>query len=191
MIKNLDRMLPPYKEYNDMVCVTVYPRLHYFSLDLSQISGFIKHGAMGCSLTDFPINIEIRQGDKTTITSDITIDTVIKRNILDDLGFLADPRYEKYGSDDIDLCWEILRKKYKIAINKNVFVYHFRHKSLPDNEDRHKCLIKNNKCFHSKWRGVINALIWDQNFQKNLQDINNEDYDILRYMIKNWKEDYA
>ena len=36
----------------------VYPRLHFFSLDLSDYIGILKHGSFGMSLFNFPIKIE-------------------------------------------------------------------------------------------------------------------------------------
>ena len=37
--------------------LVVYPRLHFFSLDLSDYIGILKHGSFGMSLQDFPITI--------------------------------------------------------------------------------------------------------------------------------------
>lgn len=112
---------------------------------------------------------------------------LIKIKALKEIGFLADPRYHKYGTDDIDLCWEFLKHNYKIAVNNNVFVYHFRHKSLPEGSERQNILRTNNLIFYNKWIKEITALRKDINFSTYLNDKNNEDYDVIRYMIKNWR----
>lgn len=43
----------------NMIGVTTYPRVHMFSLDLSDASGSLKSGSMGLSLRDFPINVSV------------------------------------------------------------------------------------------------------------------------------------
>lgn len=112
---------------------------------------------------------------------------LVKTKALEKIGFLADPVYYKYGTDDIDLCWEFFKHNYKIAVNNSVFIYHFRHKSLPESSERQSILRINNLTFYNKWIKEIKTLQKDINFVTYLNDVNNEDYDVIRYMIKNWK----
>lgn len=44
----------------DTVGMTTYPRVHMFSLDLSDTSGSLKSGSMGVSLTNFPVEVSVR-----------------------------------------------------------------------------------------------------------------------------------
>lgn len=53
--------------------LVVYPRLHFFSLDLSDYIGILKHGSFGMSLQDFPITI-------TCTTSSDTDHIVLNNN---------------------------------------------------------------------------------------------------------------
>ncbi|MBQ8156667.1 glycosyltransferase family 2 protein [Candidatus Saccharibacteria bacterium] len=111
---------------------------------------------------------------------------LLSMETLQEIGYLADPRYLQYGSDDIDLCWEILKRKHKIYVDNQIFVYHFRHKSQPDNDERARILNHNNQEFYNKWQNDIELLKWDPLYYDKLHDDSNEDYDILRTMSKNW-----
>lgn len=53
--------------------LVVYPRLHFFSLDLSDYIGILKHGSFGMSLQNFPITI-------TCTTSSDTDHIVLNNN---------------------------------------------------------------------------------------------------------------
>lgn len=112
---------------------------------------------------------------------------LIRSELLKKIGFLADPRYEKYGTDDIDLCWEILKKNSCLAINKDVYVHHFRHKSLPNDESRQEILKNNNAKFLKKWSHEIDQLRGLKNFEQNFTDETIEEYAILRHINKIWR----
>lgn len=58
---------------------------------------------------------------------------LVKTNFMDRIGYFADERYGKYGSNDVDICWEIFSHGGKIKETNKSFVYYFRHKSLVDN----------------------------------------------------------
>lgn len=49
-INNVLNSLPKYSLGNDEITINIYPRIHFFSLDLSNNDGFIRHGSMGCSI---------------------------------------------------------------------------------------------------------------------------------------------
>lgn len=49
------------------VAITVYPRIHMFSLDLSLKNGNMKSGSMGFSLKSSPIRIAVAKSSKRTI----------------------------------------------------------------------------------------------------------------------------
>lgn len=58
-IINTRDMNPSYKISDGAVGLAVYPRLHMFTLDLSLISGILKHGSLGRSLLNMPIKIHV------------------------------------------------------------------------------------------------------------------------------------
>lgn len=108
---------------------------------------------------------------------------LVRGKVLNSIGFAADPIYKKYGSDDIDLCWEVLQKGYKIAVDKDTYVHHFRHKSVISGKlDREKILRDNNMLFANKWQLEIENLRADDRFDNKINDKNNESYSILRHM---------
>ncbi len=69
------------------VTLNVFPRLHMFNLDLSLISGVMKHGSMGFSLKDLPIEIRVSKskGSKDVVRSDIELGKLDYPMYLDDL----------------------------------------------------------------------------------------------------------
>lgn len=86
----------------------------------------------------------------------ITCCALIRNAAADDIGFMADPRYKVYGTEDIDFSWELHKHGYDYAILKDVYVHHFRHRSLDDNNlDRVACLQINNEKFFKKWSKEI------------------------------------
>ena len=69
------------------VILNVFPRLHMFNLDLSLISGVMKHGSMGFSLKDLPIEIRVSEskGNEDVVRSDIELGRLDYSIYLDDL----------------------------------------------------------------------------------------------------------
>jgi len=68
---NTTNSLPEIKHESGYSTLVVYPRLHFFSLDLSDYIGILKHGSFGLSMQDFPIFISCTAGsdhDKIVIT---------------------------------------------------------------------------------------------------------------------------
>ena len=59
---NTTNSLPEIKHESGYSTLAVYPRLHFFSLDLSNYIGILKHGSFGLSLQDFPISISCTAG---------------------------------------------------------------------------------------------------------------------------------
>jgi len=85
---------------------------------------------------------------------------IVRNSAVEEVGFIADPRYEIYGSEDIDLSWELGKLGYKCAISYDTYTHHFRHRSSSANGlDIKKCLAENNKKFVQKWLGTIAILL--------------------------------
>lgn len=180
--------------------ISKYVKMHYGSVSskerqaelsgrapFEELEGFFGTRSLDDGVRDF---IAVNGGDQRVISEIPGFVPghceLIKMDVLEEIGFLADPRYVKYGTDDIDLCWECLKRGYEILVDREVFVYHFRHKSQPDNEERRRILYYNNKAFYEKWAGEIEALKWNPEYDRKLNDLENEEYDILRTMGRNW-----
>lgn len=82
---------------------------------------------------------------------------VIVRNAAVDCdGWIADPRYTSYGAEDMDMTWTIASRGYKCAILKEVYVHHFRNKSIKASGlDRQRCILEGNRIFFDKWKHEI------------------------------------
>lgn len=63
-IVNATNIEPDYMLAQDSVRLTVYPRIHMFTFDLSLISGVLRHGSLGCSLKNIPITITVEDNSK-------------------------------------------------------------------------------------------------------------------------------
>lgn len=109
---------------------------------------------------------------------------LVKKSVIKEIGWFADKRYTQYGSDDVDFCWEVLKRRHQIVVNSNTFVYHFRGKSMVDNNaDKKEQLEKMTELFYEKWDEDLKRLTADELFYNKLYDLLNEDYSILRHMF--------
>lgn len=73
-----------------------------------------------------------------------------------EFGYIADPRFTHYGSEDSDMTWAVAVRGYDCVVSKDVYVHHFRGKSLAENKlDRPALIINSNRIFFEKWRSVI------------------------------------
>lgn len=85
---------------------------------------------------------------------------IVRNSAVADVGFIADPRYETYGSEDIDFSWELGRLGYRGAMQYNVYTHHFRHRSAKAGGlDLKQCLAENNLKFVKKWYDTIALLL--------------------------------
>lgn len=106
---------------------------------------------------------------------------LVKTNDIENIGFWADEQYGLYGSNDVDICWEIFKKHKKIKISNKAFVYHFRHKSIfTNNLDRKTHLIESSKLLLDKWKKEFDNIQKQRDFFNNFFNLNNRDYSILR-----------
>jgi GT2 family glycosyltransferase len=84
---------------------------------------------------------------------------IVRNRAIEQVGFVADPRYEIYGSEDIDLAWELGKLGYRCAVQNDVYTHHFRHRSAKASGlDIKECLRENNHKFVDKWFDTIAAL---------------------------------
>lgn len=102
---------------------------------------------------------------------------------ISEIGFWADEQYGLYGSNDADICWEIFRLGGKIVQTNKSFVYHFRHKTLQNNNiNRIKLLEETSIKLYKKWRLEFKQLQQEKDFLEKCFDFNNRDYVIVRQM---------
>lgn len=82
--------------------------------------------------------------------------SIVRREAVDKAGGIVDINFSKYGADDTDLCWRLIRSGYKLAITDEVYVHHFEHVSTDRNKlDRHKHLVSNTRILYKKWKKEI------------------------------------
>jgi len=85
---------------------------------------------------------------------------LIRNSAFIDDGYFADPRYKNYGAEDMDATWSVAQKGYSVIYCKDVYVHHFRGKSIGSNKiDRSKIIMENNKIFYKKWKPLIKNFI--------------------------------
>ena len=141
----------------------------------------------------FDNNIEenlkkIKQNNQIKIINKIpgsvpTFCLLVDKSAIDDVGFFADDIYTTYGSEDIDFCWELFKRGYSIVINNNAYVHHFRGRSIKENSlDKNQSLKNMTKIFYDKWSHEISEIIADDLFYNKFNDLDNENFSILRHM---------
>ena len=71
-------------------------------------------------------------------------------------GGVADPRFVKYGSEDVDLCWRIGERGGQVARTGVVYAHHFCNASLADNAaDPGAALRTANNILYGKWQARL------------------------------------
>jgi GT2 family glycosyltransferase len=76
------------------------------------------------------------------------------------VGGIADPRFQGYGSEDIDLCWRVGQAGGVVAKTSSVYVHHFQGSSLEDNQlDRRLALGRANWLLYSLWKDRLLELV--------------------------------
>jgi GT2 family glycosyltransferase len=84
-------------------------------------------------------------------------------NHIKQLGYFADPIFKKYGSEDVDTSWRVMRLGYDCAISKDVYIHHFRGKSLQSTRLNRKELLKvSNRLLYTRWRREISIFLKEQ-----------------------------
>jgi len=108
-----------------------------------------------------------------------------RNSAIKSIGHFADPIFPKYGGEDIDLCWDAMKLGYSCAILHNVYVHHFRGKSIKSNNmDRQAMLKISNMILLSKWRDKILKFLSEQesngiDIQEKLKENRGDDYWLL------------
>ena len=81
---------------------------------------------------------------------------IARNNILRKYGFFANPIFNAYGGEDIDMCWTVLSDGYKCFVLNNVYIHHFRGKSMKaNNENVAERLKKSNTILYKTWKREI------------------------------------
>ncbi len=116
----------------------------------------------------------------------VTCCALVRNSVSEKIGLFSDPQFKIYGSEDIDLSWRLQRSGYKCAILKEVYVHHFRHRSITaSNLDRDKFLLENNTKLYIKWKEDIFSFLDNEiskgvDVMSNMATENNKEYFFLR-----------
>ncbi len=106
---------------------------------------------------------------------------VIGRNsIIQEIGGIADPIFTTYGSEDTDVSWRLVSNGYKFAVATDVYIHHFKHKSLKANKVNRDLVLKvSNSKFFLKWEKVIKDFLLRMDVERgNIADImENKEYE--------------
>jgi GT2 family glycosyltransferase len=74
-------------------------------------------------------------------------------DFINKVGGIADPTFQGYGSEDVDLCWRVGEAGGLVAKSRAVYVHHFHGASLEDNRlDRDSALVLANQILYEKWK---------------------------------------
>lgn len=83
-----------------------------------------------------------------------------RTSVLEKVGYFASLKFCGYGSEDIDICWEIMRRGLFAAITNDVYAHHFRGKSIGQkNLDRQKILQQSNRILFNSWKHDIEVYL--------------------------------
>ena len=116
----------------------------------------------------------------------VTCCALVRNSVSEIIGLFSDTLFEMYGSEDIDFSWRLQKAGYACAIAKDVYVHHFRHRSISaSNLDRDKYLKENNIKLYNKWKHDIFAFLMKEEMEgvdirKNLSSEENHEYFFLR-----------
>jgi len=85
---------------------------------------------------------------------------LVRNSVFAGDGYFADPCYNKYGSEDMDATWVVAQKGNSCVYCKDVYVHHFRGKSIVSNNiNREKVILESNRLFYKKWNSLIKDYI--------------------------------
>jgi GT2 family glycosyltransferase len=135
--------------------------------DLSPLRQFLEF-SQGHSLEDFDELVRRANPGQTEVipappdflgTSCVLLDG----DFVKAAGGIADPLFQGYGSEDVDLCWRIGQAGGLVAKSRAVYVHHFHGASLDDNQlDRRTALVLANQILYEKWRERLLELVLSQ-----------------------------
>jgi GT2 family glycosyltransferase len=81
-------------------------------------------------------------------------------DFVEKVGGIADPVFEGYGSEDVDLCWRIGEGGGTVAKTTSVYVHHFHNSSMIDNDaDTSKALRMANAILYDKWKSRLIEIV--------------------------------
>lgn len=85
---------------------------------------------------------------------------LIEKDFIDSIGGFSDTRFQIYGCEDVDRCWRIGKKGYKVVRTSKVYVHHFEGVGLKKNKLAWKKPMKqNNKRLVDKWSSYFWTLL--------------------------------
>ena len=107
---------------------------------------------------------------------------IARNSVFKQIGYFAEPSFVKYGGEDIDMCWRVMKKGFDCAITNEVYIHHFRNKSINENKlDRRQALSESNKKLYSLWKNEILDFIFKNNITCLEEDTNSSTW-LLRQL---------
>ena len=90
---------------------------------------------------------------------------IVRNSSLRKYGYFADISFgNKYGGEDIDMCWSLMKDGYKCVVDNSCYIHHFRGKSMASNSsDVKKSLAESNLFLYNKWKDDIDDYIYRNN----------------------------
>jgi GT2 family glycosyltransferase len=112
---------------------------------------------------------------------------LISRSLINEIGFFMHPILQKYGSDDVFLCWYASRHGYKVLRVGNVYVHHFKHVSIfANNFDRNNYISTSNNYLFFDWAEKLESYVKQKISEgKTWNELSDEFY--MLYEYKKWK----
>lgn len=116
-----------------------------------------------------------------------------RNDAIREVGHFADPIFPKYGGEDIDLCWNIMELGHDCAILHDVYVHHFRGKSIKSHGMNRQAMLKiSNEILLNKWQDEILDFLQKQesngvNIKEKLQLNRGDNYWLLSELNESTK----
>jgi GT2 family glycosyltransferase len=86
--------------------------------------------------------------------------TLVDSVFAEQVGGIAAPQFQGYGSEDVDLCWRVGQAGGGVAKTTGVYVHHFQGSSLEDNRlERQSALRMANRILYARWRDHLLRLV--------------------------------
>lgn len=96
-----------------------------------------------------------------------------RTQIFKSIGYFANPEFKEYGGEDIDMCWRVVDDGYDVAVTNDVYIHHYRGKSIKVAKfNRAELLKKSNVKLFEIWKTKIIGYYKNRGVNK-VSDIDN------------------
>lgn len=111
--------------------------------------------------------------------------SLVRNSSLRKYGYFANPLFSDYGGEDIDMCWTLLEDGYRCAVMNDVYVHHFRGKSMQSNNDNVSDRLNvSNRKLYNRWKTKVDRYM--QNRSLSVEDLERQGHHwLLSRMFSN------